>query len=127
MVWQDGDVKKTELDIRKANGAFGHILIEEMNDEANLIGEWTTWNEYYITINAEYYFDGSAHIHYEVFAPPYEPGDAPIFVADYYISPDGSGNGTLSHDGELFHIVFDGSDRAEIIQGEKRTTIDLFQ
>jgi hypothetical protein len=130
MVWQDGDVKKTELDIRKANGAFGafgHILIEEMNDEANLIGEWTTWNEYYITINAEYYFDGSAHIHYEVFAPPYEPGDAPIFVADYYISPDGSGNGKLSHDGELFHIVFDGSDRAEIIQGEKRTTIDLFQ
>jgi hypothetical protein len=124
---QAGDIKKTELRIHKANGAFGTFFIEESEEEAHLTGEWTTWNEYFITITAEYYFDGSAHIHYEVFAPPYTPGDEPILVADYYISPDGSGNGTLSYNGQIYSVLFDGSAQAEMRQGNKTTRINLFQ
>jgi hypothetical protein len=123
---QVGDIKKTELRIRKANGAYGTLVIEESEEEAQLTGEWTTWNDYYITISAAYYYDGSARIHYEVFAPPYTPGDTPILVVDYYLSPDGSGSGTLSHNGQIYSILFDGSEQAEIRQGDKTSKIDLF-
>ncbi len=124
---QDGDVKKTELHVRKANGAYGTFFVEETEEEARLTGEWTTWNEYFITIAAEYYYDGSAHIHYEVYAPPYTPGDDPILIADYYISPDGSGEGTLSYNGEMYTVLFDGSDQAEIRQGDKTARINLYK
>lgn len=123
---QDGDIKKTELRIQKANGAYGTLFIEESEEEAHLTGEWTTWNEYFITISAVYYYDGSAHIHYEVFAPPYTPGDNPVIVADYYITPDGSGSGTLSHKDQNYTLLFDGSAQAEIRQGDKTTSIDLY-
>jgi len=121
------NIKRTELRIRKANGAFGTLFIEESEEQVHLTGEWTTWDEYFITISAEYYYDGSAHIHYEVFAPPYTPGDEPILVADYYISPDGSGSGTLSYNGQIYSVLFDGSAQAEMRQGDKTTKIDLFQ
>jgi hypothetical protein len=123
----DGEIKKTELRVRKANGAYGIFFIEETEEESRLTGEWTTWNEYFITIAAEYYYDGSAHIHYEVFAPPYTPGDDPILIADYYVSPDGSGQGTLSYNGELYTVLFDGSEQAEIRLGDKSSRINLYQ
>ena len=124
---QDGEIKKTELRVRKANGAYGTFYVEETEEEARLTGEWTTWDEYFITIEAEHFYDGSAHIHYEVFAPPYKPGDDPILIADYYVSPDGSGQGTVSHNGEMYTVLFDGSEEAEIRQGDKSTRLNLFQ
>jgi hypothetical protein len=123
---QLGNIKKTELNIRKANGAYGTLFVEESEEEVYLTGEWTTWNDYFITISAEYYNDGSAYIHYEVFDPPYTPGDTPILVADFYISPDGSGSGTLSYNGQIYSLLFDGSAQAEIRQDNKITKIDLF-
>ena len=119
--------KTTNLTVYKPNGANGEFTIVENEEGSTLVGEWLTWNEYYITINAEYYFDESAHIHYEVFAPPYTPGDKPILVADYYLSPDASGNGTISYKGEIYQISFDGSTELIISSGEKNTRVNLFQ
>jgi len=120
-------IKITTLQVQKSNGAGGTFTIEEYQGEASLVGEWTAWNEYYITIMAEYYFDGSAHIHYEVFAPPYNPGDTPVLVADYDISPDGSGSGTITYQGEEYLVTFDGSATAEISKGDRKTVVNLFQ
>ncbi len=120
-------IKTTDLTVYKPNGAHGEFTITENEEGSTLVGEWLTWNEYYITINAEYYFDGSAHIHYEVFALPYTPGDKPILVADYYLSPDASGNGTITYKGKIYQISFDGSTELIISSGEKNTRVNLYQ
>ena len=119
-------VKTTVLNVLKPNGAHGQMQIVESAEETILNGTWTTWNEYYIILEAEYYFDGSAHIHYEVYAPPYSEGDDPVIVADYYIAPDQSGNGTLSHEGNLYNLKFEESGQATITNDGQSKTITLF-
>ena len=124
---EDNGTKTTVLEIQKRNGAHGTIEIVETDNESTLNGNWTTWNDYYIIVSAEFYFDGSAHIHYEVYEPPYNPGDDPVILADYYISPDQSGNGTLSHNGQLYELNFKESGEATITSDGKSKKIDLFQ
>ena len=123
---EDNGIRTTNLEIHKPNGAFGTIIVIESETESTLNGNWTTWNDYYIIVSAEYYFDGSSHVHYEVYEPPYNPGDNPVIVADYYISPDQSGTGTLSHNGESYQLNFDESGKATITQGGQSTDINLF-
>ena len=122
----DNGAKTTKLEILKPNGAHGIIEVVETESESTLNGTWTTWNDYYIIVSAENYFDGSSHVHYEVYAPPYSPGDDPIIIADYYIAPDQSGTGTLSHIGETYQLNFEESGQATISQGTQSTNINLF-
>lgn len=122
-----GGVKTTILNIRKPNGGNGQLEIVETESETALNGQWTTWNDYYIIVTAEYYFDGSAHIHYEVYAPPYTEGDNPIVVADYYISPDQSGTGNLSHNGNSYDLNFEESGQATISLDGQSKTINMFE
>jgi len=124
--FESDGVKNTSLKIRKPNGAHGELQIIESEDETILTGTWTTWNEYYIVLEAEYYFDGSSHVHYEVYAPPYSVGDDPIIIADYYIAPDQSGNGTLSHEGNQYDLKFEESGKAKITNEGQSKTITLF-
>ena len=123
---EDNGVKTTNLEIHKPNGAFGTIEVVESESENTLNGNWTTWNDYYIIVSAEFYFDGSSHVHYEVYAPPYNPGDDPVIVADYYISPDQSGTGTLSHNGESYELNFEESGKATVTLDGQSTDINLF-
>ena len=123
---EDDGVKTTTLEIHKPNGAFGTMEVVESENESTLNGNWTTWNDYYIIVSAEYYFDGSSHVHYEVYEPPYNPGDDPIIVADYYISPDQSGTGILSHNGENYELNFEESGKATITKDGQSTDINLF-
>ncbi len=124
---QDGDIRYTVLEIQKANGAHGSFTIQQTGDEGNLTGTWTTWNDYYIIIEAEYYSDGSAHLYYEVYAPPYNEGDDPILIADYDITPDGSGTGTITYKDEIYQVNFDGLTQAEITKGGKKVIVNLFK
>jgi hypothetical protein len=121
------NIRFTTLEVQKANGAHGSFTIQQTEEVANLTGTWTTWNSYYIIIDAEYYSDGSAHIHYEVYEPPYNEGDDPILIADYDISPDGSGEGTITYKDEVYQITFDGSTDAELSKGGKKARINLYQ
>ena len=120
-------IKTTAFDITKANGAHGTFLVEENPEMAVLAGQWTTWNNYFILVSAEYYNDGSGHIHYEVYEPPYQQGNSPVVVVDYYISPDGSGNGTITYDGNSYHVQFRNLDEAEITLGNKSRKIHLYR
>ena len=121
------DNKVSDLQVLKANGAEGTFHIEENAEMAILSGEWTTWNDYVIMISAQYYSDGSGHVHYEVFEPPYQPGNTPLMVAEYYFSPDGSGNGSITHEGNTYQVLFSGTDQAEVVSGNKRTTLNLYR
>ncbi len=127
VVQENDGLQSITFDVTKANGAHGTILVQESEEMAILTGQWTTWNDYYIVVSAEYYQDGSSHIHYEVFEPPYQQGNSPILVVDYYISPDGSGNGTITHDGNEYQVNFRSLDKAEIILGDKSRMIDLYR
>jgi hypothetical protein len=121
------DVKTTKIDVLKANGAQGSFTISETDEVSELDGQWYTWNQYYIDIAAEFYADGSGHILYNVYEPPYQEGNDPILVVDYYFSPDGSGTGNLVHNGLTYLIKFTGGDQAEISHGDKKAQFNVFQ
>ncbi len=81
-VFEDGGVVNSTFDITKSNGAHGTINVQESENEASLAGNWTTWDGYYILVTAEKYFDGSSHLHYEVFASEeaYNNGEEPLLI-----------------------------------------------
>jgi antitoxin component YwqK of YwqJK toxin-antitoxin module len=113
--------------VKKKNNAHGSFEYMGYEDgSGTLTGDWTTWNEYYILLEAEYYVEGSAHIHYEVFAPPYTPGDDPVLVVDYDILPDGSGEGTITYQGEIYTITFEKFGEAIITKDGAETQINLY-
>ena len=82
----------------------------------------------YTVIHADYYVDGSGHLHLEVYKSEasYQKGEAPIIVADYYISADGSGTGTITDRGTSYEIVFNESGQADITLDDKIININLF-
>jgi hypothetical protein len=127
-VQEEASVVLASFTVRKKNNAHGSFEYMEYEDgSATLTGDWTTWNQYYILLEAEYYLEGSAHIHYEVFAPPYSPGDDPVLVVDYDILPDDSGEGTISYQDELYHITFEKFGEATITDKDSKSiTINLY-
>ena len=124
-----GGVKTTTLSLTKANGAHGSFVIIEEESMSTLTGNWTTWNGYYIEISAEYYFDGSGHIHYEVYTSydSFENGGSPIIIVDYYFSSDQTGNGTITYQGNTYKITFDDYGQASVSKDGKSKNINLFR
>ncbi len=118
----------TVMDILKRNGAHGTITITESEELSTLSGTWTTWDNYYIIVDAEYYVDGSGHMHYEVYVneDAYNNGDAAIIIADYTFNGDQGGEGTLTHNGIQYNIEFDGSGTATISDGTDTQTINMY-
>jgi hypothetical protein len=121
------DVKISKIDVLKANGAQGSFTVTETKEVAELVGEWYTWNQYFIEIEAQYYADESGHLLYRVYEPPYEEGNDPILEAEYFFSPDASGEGTLVHNGLTYLIKFFGGEQGEISHGNKKTQFNLFR
>jgi hypothetical protein len=120
-------VTMVTFNVTKKNNAHGSFEYLEYDEgTATLTGDWTTWNQYYILLEGEYYLEGSAHIHYEVYAPPYNEGDDPVLVVDYDILPDGSGEGTITYQGEQYTITFEKFGEATITKGDASTTINLY-
>lgn len=127
-VQEEGGVKTTTLNRTKPNGAHGTFVIVEQQDVSSLDGYWITWNGYYVSVSAEYYMDGSGYLHYEVYITEeaFLNGEEALIVADYFFSPDRSGEGTLVQDGKHYDITFDASGSAEITDGKKARMIHLY-
>jgi hypothetical protein len=121
-------LKTTTLNRTRHNGAFGSFVIQEREEEAALTGYWVTWDSYYIDVNAEYYLDGSGHLHYEVYASEeaFNNGEDPIIVVDYFFAPDQSGTGTLTHNGRTYDVVFNADGTAVIEQGSKSRSLNVY-
>jgi hypothetical protein len=126
-VGQGYEVKTTEINVEKANGAQGSFIVTETDELATLAGEWYTWNQYFIEIEAEYYSDGSGHLLYRVYEPPYQEGNDPILVVEYFVSPDASGEGTLVYNGLTYILKFSGGDQGEISHGDKKAKFNLYR
>jgi hypothetical protein len=124
---KDDNVKITEIDVLKKNGAQGSFTITETEEVAELVGDWYTWNQYFIDMAAQYYSDGSGHLLYSVYEPPYEPGNDPILVVEYFFSPDAFGEGSLTYNGLTYIIKFSGGDQGEISQGNKKAQFNLYR
>jgi hypothetical protein len=121
------DVKTIIIDVLKANGAQGTFTITKSEEVSELVGEWYTWNQYYIEIEAQYYADGSGHLIYRVYEPPYQEGNDPVLEAEYFFSPDASGEGSLVHNGLTYLIKFTGGDQGEISHGSKKAQFNIFR
>lgn len=126
---EDAGIKYITLHYFKHNGEHGTLNMIEDDGSTTLTGNWTTVDNFYIVLSAEYYIDGSGHIHFEVFVSEtdYNAGADPLIVADYYFSPDGTGTGTLSYEGKSYEISFNESGEAEISMDGQKTRIELFQ
>ncbi len=119
----------TTITAQKRNGAHGTITVTELDDgTSSMSGVWTTWDGYYIIVSAEYYIDGSSHMHYDVYTneDSYNNGDDPIITADYNFTGEAGGEGTLTYNGTEYDVVFDGSGKAEISDGTSTRTINLY-
>ena len=126
---EQSGTKYTTIEYSKHNGEHGTFNVVENEEATTVEANWTTVENYYILLNAEYYVDGSGHIHFEVYVSEadYNNGGDPILVADYYFSPDGTGTGTLSYLGESYDLTFNESGKAEVTLNGQTTTINLFQ
>ncbi len=119
----------TTITAQKRNGAHGTITVTESVDGiSTMSGVWTTWDGYYIIVNAEYYIDGSSHMHYDVYTneDSYDNGDEPIITADYNFTGEAGGEGTITYNGTEYQVTFDGSGKAEISDGTSMKTINLY-
>ncbi len=119
----------TTITAQKRNGAHGTITVTEMADgTSTMSGVWTTWDDHYILVNAEYYIDGSSHMHYDVYTneASYNNGDDPIITADFNFTGEAGGEGTLTYNGTEYTVTFDGSGKGEISDGTSTKTINLY-
>ncbi len=119
----------TTISATKPNGAHGTIVLTEAEDGVStMTGFWITWDGHYILVSAEYFLDGSSHMHYEVYASEeaYNNGDDPIVVADYNFNGELGGDGTLTKDGKTYQITFDGSGQGTISDGTNSKTFNMY-
>jgi len=128
-VQSSDDIKTTILSAKKPNGAHGTLTIVEYSSGSSVEGNWTTLNAYYILLKADYYLDGAGHIHYDVYQSEdtFLNGDSPLLTADYYLSPDQTGEGLLTKDNILYKIIFKQYGKAIITQDGNSKEVNLYR
>lgn len=127
-VEEQAGIRTTTISRTRPNGANGTFVVHEYEGEAVLTGYWITWDGYYVNVQAEYYLDGSGHLHYEVFTSEeaFLNEEEPLLVVDYHFSPDQSGSGTLVYEGVTYEVSFDGSGLAVISRGSKSRSLNVY-
>lgn len=107
--------RRITISASSSNGtSFNYVLQESANKkrvEGNAINE----EGQFILFNADFYADGSADLHLEVYASKaaFDNGEKPIFVSDIHYRPDGSGNGTVTSAAGVETFTFDTSGQPE--------------
>ena len=81
-----------------SNGTSFNWVLQESAEKNRVEGDAINEEGQYILFHADFYANGSADLHLEVYASKaaYDRGEKPIFVADLHYRPDGSGNGTVT-------------------------------
>jgi len=125
----DDDTRTTELDITRINGAHGHLTIVGTDDLSTLNGWWVTFDDYYVAVTGEYYFDGSGWLRYEVYEneTAYMNGDEPVMIAEYNFTADGGAIGTITSNGETYDVELDATGQGTLIGQTGRKTINLYR
>lgn len=119
----------TVLDVTRRNGANGQFTITEGDEHSTLAGTWTTWDNYFVVVNAEYFNDGSAWLKYEIYRSEifYNNGAQPLTVVEYNFMPDGSGLGNLVHDNETYEVDIESSGKGTIMNNGKSKSFEMYR
>lgn len=91
-------LRRVSISASNSKGESGNWVWQEGVDKDQITGNAIDRQQHYILFSGDFYRDGSADLHLEVYASQtaYEAGEEPLFTADLHIGPDGSGSGTVS-------------------------------
>ncbi len=94
--------KITRLEINQSDGSNGILVIEEGLDVDRVTGEWTDANGAFTKFKIDYFADGSARFEFQVWESraAYDRGEEPIASGKINFYPDGSGEGTVTENGQ---------------------------
>ncbi len=89
--------RRITVSASSSNGTSFNWVLQEGADKNRVEGNAVNEEGQYILFNADFYANGSADLHLEVYASKaaYDNGEKPIFTADLHYRPDGSGNGRI--------------------------------
>ncbi len=90
--------RRIKVSASSSNGTSFNWVLQESAEKTRVEGNAINEEGQYILFNADFYANGSADLHLEVYASKaaYDNGEKPIFVADIHYRPDGSGNGRIT-------------------------------
>ncbi len=91
-------LRRAAISVSNSNGARGNWVWQEGVEKDHLTGNAIDEEQHYILFAGDFYRDGSADLHLEVYASQtaFEAGEPPLFTADLHIRPDGGGSGTVT-------------------------------
>ncbi|MDQ7052848.1 MAG: hypothetical protein Q9P14_08140 [candidate division KSB1 bacterium] len=94
--------KITRLEINQSDGSHGILVIEEGLDIDRVSGEWTDPDGTYTKFKIDYFADGSARLEFQIWESraAYDRGEDPIVSGMINFNPDGSGEGTVTENGQ---------------------------
>ncbi len=90
--------RRTTVSASSSNGTSFNWVLQESAEKSRVEGNAINEEGQYILFHADFYANGSADLHLEVYASKaaYDNGEKPIFTADLHYRPDGSGNGRVT-------------------------------
>jgi len=100
--------RRITVSASNSNGTNFNWTLQEGADKNRVEGNASNEEGQYILFNADFYAEGSADLHLEVYASKtaYDNGEKPIFVADLHYRPDGSGSGRVTSQEGVETFVF---------------------
>jgi hypothetical protein len=109
-------LRRVTVSASSSKGTSCDWVWQEGVEKDRLEGSAIDEQQHYILFSGDFYRDGSADLHLEVYASKaaYDAGEPPIFTADLHYRPDGSGSGTVnSREGvKTFHFDANASLRS---------------
>lgn len=91
-------LRRVTISASNSNGESGNWVWQQGVEKDRLTGNAIDKEQHYMLFSGDFYRDGSADLHLEVYASQtaYEAGEPPLFTADLHIGPDGGGSGTVT-------------------------------
>jgi hypothetical protein len=107
--------RRITVSASSSNGTSFNWVLQESAEKTRVEGNAINEEGRYILFNADFYADGSADLHLEVYASKaaFDNGEKPIFTADIHYRPDGSGNGTVTSSAGVETFAFGTSGQPE--------------
>lgn len=108
-------LRRIKVSASNSNGTSFNWVLQESAEKSRVEGNAINEEGRYILFNADFYANGSADLHLEVYASKaaYENGEKPIFVADIHYHPDGSGSGRITSAEGVETFAFDAAGKTK--------------
>lgn len=107
--------RRIKIAASNSNGTSFNWVLQESAEKNRVEGDAINEAGQYILFHADFYANGSADLHLEVYTSKaaHDRGEKPIFVADLHYRPDGSGNGSITSAEGVETFTFNTSGQPE--------------